>query len=252
VANALRVLEYLVEVGEAGVTEAGRELDLSVATAHRMLNALVVAGYAEHDTRNRRYRPGIKVVTLANRVGGRLSLRQLARAHLVRLAHGARETVNLGALRGAEVLYLDRVLSERPLHIEVTIGSVVPAYRTAMGKALLAQLAPESLQAQLRMAPTAGPDNRDVSSLDLAGLRNELQLVRAQGFAEDRGEFMPDVSCAGAALIDASGAAIAAVSLSAPTSRYVQRREELIALVTETVGNLNAELRSLGGAVFDL
>lgn len=250
-ANALRVLEFLVDSGDIGVTEASRQLGLSVATAHRMLATLVACGYAEHDAKDRRYRPGNKAVLLGRQAAGRHTLRQIAREHLVRLAGSARETVNLGVIRDGEVLYVDRVLSDEVLHIEVTVGSRVPAYCTAMGKALLAHMPTPALKIYLGGLPRRG--SGAIGTVPSAGaLRDELAAVATQGFAEDRGQFVPDVSCVAAAVLDRSGQPIAAVSVSAPTSRYLRRRSELITLIVDAVALLNADMRGVSRLVPEL
>src|SRR5690606_12240823 len=56
--NALQVLEHLVEARESGVSEIGRELGMTVGTAHRLVTTLVDAGFAAQNPDNRRYRPG--------------------------------------------------------------------------------------------------------------------------------------------------------------------------------------------------
>src|SRR5687767_7967147 len=106
VANALRVLEHLVESGEAGVSEVARTLRLTVGTAHRLIAALVEAGFAEQNPANRRYRPGPKIVALARKMNQGVDFITLAHSQLERLGAAAGETVNLGVLREEQVVYI--------------------------------------------------------------------------------------------------------------------------------------------------
>src|SRR3546814_13224777 len=64
------------------------------------------------------------------------------------LADKVQETCNVGILEGHEVVYLNRVECNSPLRVNLQPGSRVPAYCTAIGKLLLAQL-PESQRLSL-------------------------------------------------------------------------------------------------------
>ncbi|MCS7256127.1 MAG: hypothetical protein NZ562_05830, partial [Thermomicrobium sp.] len=55
-----------------------------------------------------------------------------------------------------------------------------------------------------------------------------LALVRAQGYALDRGETLPDVWCFGAPVRDANGSVVAALSISVPVTRIDPMRVETL------------------------
>ena len=100
VANSLRVLVTLVNHGEIGVSDIGRELDLTGGTVFRLLSTLCEAGFAEQNLENRKYRPGPQVLELANTIRSRTSFIDVAHAELETLMNQSAETVNLGVLRG--------------------------------------------------------------------------------------------------------------------------------------------------------
>ena len=185
VANSLHVLECLVLRGEVGVSDLARELEISVGTAHRLVSTLAEAGFAEQNSSNRKYGAGPKVLELANTVRSRADFIELGHSSLEALMERSEETVNLGVLRGDDVVYVDRVVSNQPLVVEVRIGSHVPAYCTALGKVLLAYGDPEVRDSYL--ARLAGIDSFEGARRpSRARLVKELVSVTEQGHAEDR------------------------------------------------------------------
>ena len=58
-----------------------------------------------------------------------------------------------------------------------------------------------------------------------AALREELRRVRSRGYAFDKGETSPLATCVGAPILTADGVAVAAMSISGPTSRFNPRRD---------------------------
>lgn len=248
VANALRVLEHLVECGEAGVSEVARNLGLTVGTAHRLIAELVDSGFAEQNATNRRYRPGPKIVALARKMNEGVDFTALAHKQLERLGAAAGETVNLGVLREENVVYIDRVTTDQPVTVSVRIGSRVPAFNTALGKVLLA-FGPEQqrkdYQRRLnKIAAASGykaPDPKRFASM--------LDGAERRGFAEDDGEFDPDIACVAAPITDARGNAIAAVSVSGLRTRVRERTDELSGMVRLAAKEISDLLATVGDEV---
>ena len=247
VANALRVLEHLVESGEAGVSEVARTLRLTVGTAHRLIAALVEAGFAEQNPANRRYRPGPKIVALARKMNQGVDFITLAHSQLERLGSAAGETVNLGVLRDEQVVYIDRVTTDQPLTVSVRIGSRVPAFNTGLGKVLLA-FGPDDRRKdyEKRVKKIATAEGKTVDPKKFANL---LDAVKRRGYADDDGEFDPDIACVAAPIVDSSGRAIAAVSVSGLRTRVRDRRDELTGMVRLAAKEISDLLATVGDEV---
>jgi len=114
------------------------------------------------------------------------------------------------------------------------IGLRAPVHSTAAGKVLTADLPPAALESVLagvtfaRMTPNTITSREDFLA--------ELARVRAQGWAHDREENENSINCIGAPVRDASGRAVAAVSVSVPdiVLTYDGLLELLPALLTVT------------------
>jgi IclR family KDG regulon transcriptional repressor len=243
--NALRALDYLVEHGEGGVSEMGRQLGLSPGTVYRLVSTLVQAGFADQNGDTKKYVPGTKILELANVMRNRVDFFSLAHVHLGRLMERTHETVNFGVMRGDDVVYVDRVVSRHPLAVEVKVGSHVPAFCTALGKVLLAfadDATRESYVSRL-VEVGRGHDGRVPSGKEF---RKELADVVARGHALDRGEFSPDIMCAAAPVLNSKGKAVAAVSVSAPASRFSVSQDKIVPLVEIEGRELTLLVHELG------
>jgi IclR family KDG regulon transcriptional repressor len=243
--NALRVLDHLVEHGEGGVSEMGRQLGLSPGTVYRLVSTLVQAGFADQNGETRKYVPGTKILELANSMRSRVEFLDLAHVQLGRLMERSHETVNFGVMRDDDVVYVDRVLSRQPLGVEVKIGSHVPAFCTALGKVLLAFGDEDMRDGYLRRLSDIG-DGTPHRVPSTAELRKELAEVVAKGHAEDVGEYSPDVMCVAAPVLNSKGRAIAAVSVSGPATRFAASRESIIPMVEIAGRELTLLIRELG------
>jgi DNA-binding IclR family transcriptional regulator len=97
------------------------------------------------------------------------------------------------------------------------VGKRSPAHCSSMGKALLAELSADEFAARY---PGPELEARTAATITSpAELRKHLELIRAQGYAEDFEEFEPHLCCIGAPVFGRDGSAVASISISGPASR---------------------------------
>jgi IclR family acetate operon transcriptional repressor len=127
------------------------------------------------------------------------------------------ETINLAVLHNGEVLYVELLESSRPFRMAAMIGSRMPIHSTALGMAMLAHSPEHEILAFLQQLTP--PHSRK--------MKKELEAVRQRGYALDREENEPGVACVGAPILDLTGSAIAAMSLSGPVGRVLKQEKEI-------------------------
>ena len=144
-------------------------------------------------------------------------IRQTARSYMQELSAAFKETVNLGYWEGTEILHLDKIDSSEILRIDAPLGSKTPAYCTALGKAILANLGEDALDDYLKRIHLVqyGP-NTIVSKKKL---RAELKDTRERGYAIDNEELAQGLRCVAAPVFDHTGQARYALSISFPSMR---------------------------------
>jgi IclR family transcriptional regulator, pca regulon regulatory protein len=202
-----------------GIAEIADDLGMSRSTTHRYVITLVALGYLEQGA-SRKYRLGLRVTDLGMSALNSTGLREHAHPYLEELRQRTSYTTNLSVLDGADVLYVDRVRSYRrgqnQIDLNLHTGSRLPAYCTAMGKLLLANL-PEPEQREL-IASTKlakrGPNTITVKK----ALREELDEVRMAAFAVDDEELAPGVYAIAAPVRNEARDVVAAVNLAAHSS----------------------------------
>ncbi|KAA9149415.1 IclR family transcriptional regulator [Amycolatopsis acidicola] len=205
--RALVLLKLMAAQGSLSVTEAAKALDVNPSTAQRLLVTLVADDFAVQGER-KRYEPGP-----AYGLGAVQPLRVRVRPFLERLFERVEETCHLAVLVGTEIHHLDGIEAVRTLRFGLRTGVRLPAHVTSAGKAMLAGLPREEVEARYQVAP------RDLGKADLERLHQELALTRKRGIGSNFEESEPGVAAFAVALGAIDGE-IAALSIAMPRARY--------------------------------
>lgn len=215
--RAVSVLEVLSESQAAlSLAEICRRMNLHKSTAHRSLMVLERSALIERTSDNR-FRLGLKLYELGNRAVEQMDLRARVYPFLRRLAMDVRETVHLGVLQKTSVVYLDKVEPNRRICMSSKVGSSNPVYCTSLGKAMLAFQPEETIAKIVSSIRFTHYTPKTLCSREK--LFEHLETVRRRGYAIDDEEIELGVRCIGAPIFNEGRSAIAAVSISGPTSR---------------------------------
>jgi IclR family acetate operon transcriptional repressor len=245
IGRTLNVLESFLDRRELGITELARRLDLSPSTAHRIVRALVARGYLEQDRDSERYHLGRSTIVLGQAGRRHMGLDQ-ALPILERFGAETGESVNMGLLDGQHVVVTLRVTSPQPLRFDQPVGSRVPVHCSSMGKALLAFEA-QNGPADLAQIPFTAVTSNSITSVE--ELLEDLDGVRGRGYSIDDEESILGVSCVGAPILDASGRAVAAMAVQAPTARMTPDRStelgaRIVVVAAEVARTMHLDVRS--------
>src|ERR1700733_4889682 len=215
--RAVSVLEMLGESETAlSLAEVCQRLHLHKSTAHRSLMVLERSALIERTPENR-YRLGMKLYELGNRAVEQVDLRTRVHPYFRRLAAQVGETVHLSVLQKTSIVYLDKVEPNRRVCVSSKTGTSNPVYCTSMGKAMLAFQPPEVIEQIVSKIRFVRYTHKTLTSKE--ALMKALERVRRRGYAIDDQEIEMGVRCVGAPIFDENRQAIAAVSVSGPTSR---------------------------------
>jgi DNA-binding IclR family transcriptional regulator len=209
---------------------------LHPSTAFRILGALMEAGFVEKDSAGH-YLLGRKLVRLAGKVRRGIDLREQALDVMEALRDAIGETVNLTVREGDEVIYIERVTSNRMMRVEQVIGSRAPLHVTAVGKLMLAELGDHFIHAYSGRSGLKAYTSHTIHTEQ--DLLNVVHQVHAQGFAYDNEEAEDGVGCIGVLLYDGSHSVVAGLSISAPIER---RKDEWVKLVVDAGRKISERL----------
>jgi IclR family transcriptional regulator, KDG regulon repressor len=217
VGNAARVLKaFSAAEREWGVTDLARRLGVAKSTAHRLLATLTDEGLLEQDPVTGRYRLGLVVFDLAAAAQS-VDLHEAVLTPMTELRNRTGETVQVAVLDGREVVYVERLDSPNTLRLFVEVGRRNSAHSTGCGKALLAFSSPDQLERVLRGWTLTQKTPSTIT--DIAVLRSDLAEARRRGYAVNRHESEVGIVSVAAPIRDASGRAIAAISVAGPAER---------------------------------
>lgn len=148
------------------------------------------------------------------------------RAEIDTLSTEIGEVCQVGILDGANVLYILKkdARADHTLQIISYVGKRLPAYATALGKALLADLDYASLQ-KLYPDPLVPQTEKTITDLDV--LWAQLQEIRKSHIASESEEATPYLCCFAVPIHIAKKQALA-LSISLPLFRAT---EETVALI---------------------
>src|SRR5499427_575286 len=213
----LRALEN--ETSGLSLGQIAQRVALARSTVQRIVAALAAEKLVIAASPLGRVRLGPAILRLAASV--RTDFVALARPFLVELSNELRETVDLAAVKGDHLVFIDQVTGPQRLRTVSAVGDTFPLYCTANGKAYLAGLDEVAIA---RLIGTRFERRTARTIVRLEDLLKELKSARRAGVAFDREEHTLGICAAGVVTRDLAGNAIA-ISVPVPAQRFrVQER----------------------------
>lgn len=223
--KALQIINIMKEGPYDGIRikEISEKLNLGKSTVHRILNTLVAHGYVEQGEDNKKYRLGWKFFEVGSVIPRQRNLNNMELKVLWDLCDFYEETVNLGVRINDKVAIVAKADPEKVLFkTGPYLGEQEPVHATALGKALISELSEEELD---KIFASKNLEQYTVNTItSLAELKNELEIVREQGYALDREELSVGLACIAMPVYNFSNEITAALSISGPAFRMDQQK----------------------------
>ncbi|MFF4131894.1 IclR family transcriptional regulator C-terminal domain-containing protein [Streptomyces mirabilis] len=233
-----RGLTVITAFGEGraalNLTEVAQATGLARATARRALITLEHLGYVTAHDRAFRLTP--RVLGLGFPPLSRTSLAEIAAPHLTELSQRLHDSASLAVLTGDEIQYTGRVSTSRVMSVHITIGTRLPAYPTALGRVMLADLPEPPLTELLPLTP------RTIT--DPARLKAVLDRVREEGYALVDGELEVGLRSVAVPVRERGGRVVAAVNVAMHSSRRTPEEcvAEVLPELRAAVGRIEEDL----------
>lgn len=220
VERGLAILErFTPERHTQHIREIGEGMGMPRPTAERYVRTLAALGYLE-PAGDSAYRLGLRVLDLGMSVLSSTGLYENAHPYLEELRRRSTYTASLAILDGPDVLYVDRVRSlhigEYLIDLDTRSGSRLPAYCTALGKALLAGLDEADLRPLMSEVNFRKHGPNTITSK--RSFWSEIANVRKKRLAVDDEELLEGLVAIAAPVLAEHGKVVAAVGLEAHAS----------------------------------
>jgi DNA-binding IclR family transcriptional regulator len=241
--KTMKALELLAEKGELSVAQTACQLGMNRSTCHRFLSTLRDLGYVAQTSLSH-YKLSLKLFEVGTKVIDRIEIRKIAQPYLKELSVFFNETLNLGCLDNNEIVHLDKINSTEILRIDPSIGSRVPAYCTALGKAILAYLPEEELNKFLKSVSLKKMTENTITTT--TNLLKEFEKIRKQGCAVDSEELCRGLRCVASPVLGYTNYPLYSISVAGPVSRM--NKEKIKAIkgeIKRVCSELSKSLRHL-------
>lgn len=206
--------EIATAPGRLRLVDLHSRLGLAKSTTRRLLVGLMEVGFAAVDD-DGRIILGERLLGLASSNAAHITA--TFRPTLERVAEDTAETVDLSIYRGGQMLFIDQIESPHRLRAVSAVGARFPLFDTANGKAALALFDEAELNQVLE----------PLGAERAARARAEVDEIRTSRIAFDRDEHTEGISAAGVAA-RAAGGNIVAISVPAPTDRFVAHQTRIV------------------------
>lgn len=239
VARTLDLIEVFAhERRPLSLTELARLLGIPMSSCLGLIRTLQVRGYLYEVRKRGGYYPTKRLLVAAARIDSGDPLVSLIEEHLQALQRHVDETVVLGKLEGARVLYLCVVESSQPIRYSTRVGELRPLHANSIGQAILAGL-PE-VEARAILEGTQMQRFTPLTVTTSADYLARLAPVRERGWSENLGESFDDLA-AMACAFDFAGQWYA-VSIAGPLPRMRQRWHSLPNPLLACIARIRAEI----------
>lgn len=236
--NAMRILSLITrERPVLRVGEVCRDLDLPKSSVSRLLRSLSEAGLLDRQARDLGYVAGPRALVLAELYLEQHTLLDLIEATLEALVAEFGFVGYAAVLSGSDIMVLRLKHGTYPLRLVQEVGKRIPAYRTAIGRALLARLPDEEALALIQ----AGCE--EVTSREA---RAVLSKTRRTGLADVTSAVIPGIAAIGAAIESSTNGEALGFAISFPMTAADQ------VLRARMVERVQAEAQTIGGRVKDV
>ncbi len=216
--RGLQVLEYLIGL-ESGVSlnVLAKELCFPVNSLSRIMNALKYYGYVDRDAGTKAYSLSHKMFSMGFSSSNAKNLMENSLDVMRALRDEVGETVVISIIDEGEGLVLEQVQGRHAFRFVCDPGTKQAIHCSASCKAILA-FTPED-----RFLPILDsikyPKLTDTTITSKKAFLAELEEVRRNGYGLDRAEAIDGVHCVAAPILDRTGCAVAAVTVTGPSNR---------------------------------
>ena len=204
--------------GPLSLTDMSKAAGLDRSTTQRIIHTLRKLGYIQRDDRDTGYLPGIRLydhIFDTMRLNG---LIQRAIPVLLQLRDTVGERVDLSLIDDVRLIYATRFQPKRDTLHAMMLGHSVPMYCTSTGWSVLSQMDADAARDVLARSDRMKFTEHTLTDPD--AIFEKTRQVKQQGYAVALEQLMPGEIAIGAAIVNAQGVPIGAVTITAMLSDW--------------------------------
>lgn len=229
--SLFQIIEKLEKAGSAGATELSERLDLSKSTIHRHLRTMEECGYAVN--LDGKYKLSLQFFNLGNTVRSQQAFYRIAKPEIKRLAESTGETVWCVVEEQGKAVFIAGDARDPALNLDFMIGEWSDLHTTSAGKAILAHQPQDRIEDIIEKSLKSGGTENMITERET--LLKELEYIRTQGYAVNRGEHITGIHGVGMPVFT-DGGVLGALSIAGAKSQLAnENRDEILEQLSDTV-----------------
>ncbi len=223
--RVIHILEALREQPEGmTLTEISKNCDMPKGSISPIIHTLAACKFLRYDELAGKYSIGIRCYEIGNEYISQMNVSDEIREITKEIVGKCNETSHFAILDGSDVVYLIKQDSSEAIRMVSSIGKRIPAYSTAIGKALLSGYTNEAVHA---LYPQGLEKFTEKTITDIDILCSQLEEIRQTKIAYESEESSMNITCI-AVPIEKNGEVVAALSVSIPIFRATEAKKEQI------------------------
>lgn len=223
-----RVISILQTVsnheGEFTLSEISKETGIPLGTISPILKTLLQYKLLEIDSLTNKYSIGIESYYIGSSFISKNSTLDLIHEEMSSLTNECNETSQLGILKEGQVFYILKIEGQEHVRVVSEVGRSLPAYATALGKAILSRYTKEEIEQLYPEGLTSLTPN---TITDINILQKELRDIKESGFATENGESNNHTSCIAVPIVQ-NNEIITSLSIVFPNFRKTKEKTDAI------------------------
>lgn len=206
------------------LTQLAEAIDLDRSATQRFTHTLEQLGYLRKDPATKHFELTARTLDLGYHYTRANALMERAMPYLQHLSKTTEETINLTVRDDTQIVFVSRFLSRHVLNTDVIVGTRMPAFCTAPGRAMLAALPQDEARDILlrsdrrRFTPS--------TMVEMEALMARLALASDQGYATAFDEFYQGDLSIASAILDRVGRPVAAINVAVSRARFTPEEAE--------------------------
>jgi IclR family KDG regulon transcriptional repressor len=218
--RSVQLLEFMVNTPQVdwSISELVRDTGHSLSTLHRILASWQSLGFVQQDPRTRRYRLGLKLMTLGMALWRHMDIRSVARPVMELLSREVNMSVYLTVRDQLDGVIADVVEGPSPLRVVPSIGLRLPLHVGASRKVLIAYLPEEEREEIIRQLPWTQVAPATVT--DENKFRADLDRIREVGYEISFGQTMAGSAGVAVPVWGAEGRVVSGLMAAGPEAEF--------------------------------
>lgn len=238
--KSFEILERLLEMDGATLTELVEQMETAKSTIHRHLRTLEDMEYVVREGNT--YYIGLRFLKFGEHARTRKEVYRMAEPKVRELADETGERAQFVAEEHGNVIFIHKKTGEHAVSVDSGIGETLVLHGSAAGKVVFAHMEEPRRSRLLESHPL--PQLTEHTITDPDRLREEFAKIREQGYSLNCQESVDGLNAIGVPVCDADGRLVGAFSVSGPTHRLQGEvlKEELLSLLLGTANELELNI----------